>query len=67
MDKVILKIENDLAEKYKYIVWIGGCDDYFVFYEDAKRNYDYWISKGYNDVILEKIDNLMVALSYKIL
>jgi hypothetical protein len=41
--------------KYKYIVWVGGVDDYYVNYENAKRDYDYWISQGYNDVILEKI------------
>ena len=40
MDKVILKIENDLAEKYKYIVWIGGCDDYYSNYKDAKKDAD---------------------------
>jgi hypothetical protein len=42
--------------KYNYIVWVGGCDDHYIYYEDAKRDYDYWISNGYNDVIIEKID-----------
>ena len=41
--------------KYTYIVWVGGCDDYYVNYSDAKRAYDSWISQGYNDVSLEKI------------
>ena len=40
--------------KYKYIIWIGGVD-YYVNYENAKIDYDYWISQGYDDVILEKI------------
>ena len=41
--------------KYNYIVWVGGCDDYYINYLDAKRDYDHWISQGYTDVILEKI------------
>ena len=55
MDKVILQIENDIAKKYKYIVWNGGCDDYYSNYKDAKKDADEWISKGYDDVIIEKI------------
>ena len=41
--------------KWKYIVWVGGVDDYYTTYERAKVHYDEWIAKGYNDVILEKI------------
>ena len=41
--------------KYNYIVWVGGCDDYFVYYTDAKRDYNKWIEQGYDDVILEEI------------
>ena len=41
--------------KYNYIVWVGGCDDYFVYYTDEKKSYDYWINQGYDDVILEEI------------
>ena len=41
--------------KWKYIVWVGGCDDYYVDYEQAKKHYDEWIDKGYDDVILEEI------------
>ena len=42
--------------KYKYIVWIGGVDEYFRNYTDAKRNYDHWIDNGYDDVVIEKIE-----------
>ena len=58
MDKIILQIENDLANKYKYIVWVGGCDDYYTNYNDAKRDADEWIAKGYDDVIIEQIQEL---------
>ena len=58
MDRVIREVENDLANKFKYIVWVGGCDDYYSNYLDAKRDADEWKSKGYNDVIIELIEEL---------
>jgi len=30
--------------KYKWIVWVGGVDDYYV----------HWIDKGYDNVIIEE-------------
>ena len=47
---------------YTYIVWVGGVDDYYVNYSDAKRDYDYWISQGYDDVILEKILSALITV-----
>ena len=55
MDKHILEIENEIANKYKFIVWVGGCDDYYSNYKDAKRDANEWKAKGYNDVIIEQI------------
>ena len=55
MNKIIREVENDLAKKFQYIVWVGGCDDYYSNYKDAKRDADQWKAKGYNDVIIEKI------------
>ena len=40
---------------YKYIVWVGGVDDYFTSYKKAKVAYNDWLSKGYDDVYIEKI------------
>ena len=45
---------------YNYIVWVGGVDDYYINYEDAKRDYNYWINQVYNDVILEEIQCLKI-------
>ena len=42
--------------KYKWIVWVGGVDDYYVHYADAKRDYDNWIDKGYDNVVIEEIN-----------
>jgi hypothetical protein len=41
--------------KYKYIVWVGGVDEYFKNYNNAKKCYDFWIKKNYDDVTIEKI------------
>ena len=43
-------------DKWNWCVWVGGVDDYYVHYKDAKRDYDDWIAKDYDDVILEKLD-----------
>ena len=42
---------------YNYIVWVGGCDDYYTEYERAKEHYDEWIKQGYDDVHLEEMNN----------
>jgi len=42
------------VNRFKYIVWIGGVDEYFKDYKTAKNCYNYWKSKNY-DVIMEKI------------
>ena len=41
--------------KYNYIVWVGGCDDYYSNYNDAKKDADEWKAKGYDDVIIEQL------------
>jgi len=41
--------------KYSYIVWIGGVAEYFFTYQQAKKCYDFWIEKNYDDVVIEKI------------
>jgi hypothetical protein len=54
--------------KYNYIVWVGGVDDYYVNYSDAKRDYDEWVSQDYDEVCIEKIEeekeNIIKRKSY---
>ena len=50
-------INQDYKDGWRYIVWVGGCDDYYKNYNDAKRDADEWIAKGYDDVIIEEICN----------
>ena len=47
-----------MSNKYEYIVWIGGVDDYYTNYKDAKKDYDDWINKGYDQVSIVKINKL---------
>jgi hypothetical protein len=43
--------------KYKYIVWVGGVDDYYTSYDEALEHYDEWIEQGYEEVQIEEICN----------
>tara|TARA_B110000211_G_C13866764_1_gene459029 strand:+ start:109 stop:366 length:258 start_codon:yes stop_codon:yes gene_type:complete len=43
---------------WRYIVWVGGVDDYYKTYNKAKEAHDEWVAKGYDDVIIELIDNV---------
>ena len=47
-------------DKWKYIVWVGGCDDYYTTFEDAQRAYDEWIDKGYDDVHLKSLSDVKI-------
>tara|TARA_B100000900_G_C20556122_1_gene706903 strand:- start:592 stop:786 length:195 start_codon:yes stop_codon:yes gene_type:complete len=40
---------------WRYVVWVGGCDDYYVDYSRAKEHYDEWIEQGYDGVQLMKL------------
>lgn len=47
---------NNEPNPYKYVVWVGGIDNYYIHYNDAKTDADEWIDKGYDDVIIEEIE-----------
>ena len=46
---------EEYVNGWRYIVWVGGNDDYYKNYKDAKRDADEWKAKGYDDVIIERI------------
>ena len=48
-------MNQDYKDGWRYIVWVGGNDDYYKNYNDAKRDADEWKAKGYDDVIIERI------------
>jgi len=39
-------------DNFKYVVWVGGVDDYYTEYNRAKEHYDEWIDQGYDDVVM---------------
>ena len=45
-------------DKWKYIVWAGGVDDYYTTYEKAKDAYDMWAQLGSDELIIEKIEEI---------
>ena len=45
-------------DKWEYIVWVGGVDDYYTTYEKAKEAYDMWDELGYDELIIEKIEEI---------
>ena len=45
-----------MNEDWKYIVWVGGVDDYYATYERAKEHHDEWVGQGYDDVTIENIE-----------
>ena len=44
--------------EWRYIVWVGGVDDYYTNYIDAKKAHDEWVAQGYKDVIIERIEEI---------
>ena len=54
--KVVIRPELDWSKEYnlgcRYIVWVGGLDDYFTTYKDAKLEYDQWVKKGYDEIVI---------------
>ncbi len=48
--------DTDYINGWRYIVWVGGNDDYYKNYKDAIRDANEWKDKGYDDVIVECID-----------
>jgi propanediol dehydratase small subunit len=40
-----------------YKVWVGGIDDDYQIKEEAEEAVEEWEKKGYDDVILEEIED----------
>ncbi len=49
-----------MHEDWKYIVWVGGVDDYYTIYAKAKEHYDEWVEKGYDEVVMEHYDTFKI-------
>jgi len=42
--------------KYKWVVWIGGVDDYFSTYWSARTYAEAMLEEGYDDVKIEEVN-----------
>jgi hypothetical protein len=41
----------------KYVVWIGGIDNWFSTWADAWAEVEMWVAKGYDDIWIETVSN----------
>ena len=48
-------MSKEYRRGWRYIVWVGGVDDYYEDYSSAYKHYQEWLDKGYDDVCIEKI------------
>jgi hypothetical protein len=48
-------INQDYKNGWRYIVWVGGNDNYFKKLRDARKDFEFWTNDGYDDVCLCKI------------
>ena len=42
--------------KYKWVVWVGGVDDYFSTYCSARTYAEAMLEEGYDDVKIEEVN-----------
>ena len=45
-------IDQDYKNGWRYIVWIGGNDNYYKNYSIAQMDYYNWRDQGYEDLCL---------------
>ena len=46
---------QDYKQGWRYVVWVGGSDDYYTSYKRAKEHYKEWIEQGYDNVHLMEV------------
>ena len=50
-----LNEDKDYANGWRYIVWVGGTDDYYKTFSLAQMDYYNWVHQGYDDVFLTEL------------
>ena len=46
---------QDYKNGWRYIVWVGGNDDYYKTFSRDKMYYQYWFHIGYDDLVITEI------------
>ena len=58
IEKATPTTKNPLTEYesgWRFIVWVGGNDDYYKSFSRAQMDYYNWVAKGHDDVVLTEI------------
>ena len=58
LEKATPTPKNPLTEYesgWRFIVWVGGNDDYYKSFSRAQMDYYNWVAKGHDDVVLTEI------------
>ena len=58
LEKATPTPKNPLTEYesgWRFIVWVGGNDDYYKSFSRAQMDYYNWVAKDYDDVVLTEI------------
>ena len=58
LEKATPTPKNPLTEYengWRFIVWVGGNDDYYKNFSRAQMDYHNWVAKDYDDVVLTEI------------
>ena len=51
-------MQNIYPSNWRYIVWVGGVDDYYKNYNDAKRAFDEWKDVNDNQAFYDRIHDM---------
>ena len=46
---------NEYENGWRFIVWVGGNDNYYKTFSLAQMDYYNWVAKDYDDVVLTEI------------
>ena len=49
-------MDNDYKNGWRYIVWVGGNDNYYKNFKVAQMDFYRWALKGYDDVVLTELN-----------
>ena len=50
------QMDNEYKDGWRFIVWVGGVDDYYKNFVIAQMHYHNWIAKGYDNVVMTEIN-----------
>ena len=52
---IVQDFKQEHKNGWRYIVWVGGCDNYYKNFMIAQMDFYKWVLKDYDDVFLTEI------------